>query len=718
MLFLFYLSIFRYQISWQADIDIDNDNSKIIYKKIKKIYKLLHIISLISLKSYLDKVINLEDLELILKMLVLFSINNHKNLDIKEKSNIENIMYLKECIGIIRIIYKDKSSKEEQNLLINILKYINDNICLSDNNNNEKIVLNYTNRFYLINNDHNTTQLLKLMLIIYKINNPDINNAYFDLISNIYCFQFKYNNFFWPLYSYLEPLLVNIDKKSYSEISKEISFPKFQLNLINYLTEKEKIIIKEHPLILKNGFYFGEKSNNGIISEIGTIPPNCIITFGFKLIINKNEPKRQEYILVQFKSKKENKPALLKISICNRSDRYYFSLFTQNKTEYDRTEIVPNKYYIFSLHFKNFKWNIRYYCDELPQQIFFELHKTINFPPKDEALILCVGCDLVINNNKIKDESNSYMFNSFKNQFTGFIGDFHIINSEGFELINDDLGGIISKKEDKGKEIDLQDIIVNLKGRYGNAVIKSIYEQYGLDEYITTNIDEIQKLEIRINDPTYFKSYINKERIKYRIIDNVFLYISAYNFKLIDYMDNIDYLNYDNLYYEKGKELRCIKKEYQYVNNFRSKREDIKHKILVINTKLFNCNFNVFENRSTFLKFYEEDGIFYLILILEYYYQILYKINHNINNDNDENNIIKKEEILNLIEKNIYDILIFFKKAMQFNIKNYKITLFYYQINVVIKEYILIRNINEKTLSLLLDFLNTHHIKSKEEINN
>ena len=105
VLFLFYLIIFHNQISLQEkkvqiSLQGENDNNKKeiidIYKKIKKLYNLLHIISLIFSKSYLDKVINLEDLEILLKILVLFTINNHSNLDIKRKSNIENIMYLKE----------------------------------------------------------------------------------------------------------------------------------------------------------------------------------------------------------------------------------------------------------------------------------------------------------------------------------------------------------------------------------------------------------------------------------------------------------------------------------------------------------------------------------------------------------------------------------------------------------------------------------------------
>ena len=41
-------------------------------------------------------------------------------------------MYLKECLKIIKIIFNKDSNKEEENFLINIFKYINNNICYID----------------------------------------------------------------------------------------------------------------------------------------------------------------------------------------------------------------------------------------------------------------------------------------------------------------------------------------------------------------------------------------------------------------------------------------------------------------------------------------------------------------------------------------------------------------------------------------------------------
>ena len=71
------------------------------------------------------------------------------------------------------------------------------------------------------------------------------------------------------------------------------------------------------------------------------------------------------------------------------------------------------------------------------------------------------------------------------------------------------------------------------------------------------------------------------------------------------------------------------------------------------------------ENTSSLIKFIEEDGIFNMILILEYYYQILFKISKDVLGDNKSDNIIlssELSEIIKIIEKGIEDYLDFFLK--------------------------------------------------------
>ena len=724
LFFLIYVIIFYFHISLGNNSEIDPKNKYLI---IKLLYNILKKITSITSKFYSDKLLDIEQLEIIIKTLIIFSVNNSYNIDIKKKNYLKNIMYLKESLKIIKLIYCNNSSKEEQNLLLNIIKYINTIICYLDFNNN---IINYTNKIYLLNNDNKSTNFLSLMDIIFKINNEDINKAYFDLVSNIYNFQFNYHNFNWPFYKMLEPLLVNINTKNYTEILNEVSYPNFQLNFIRHLSNNEKNILEKNPFILKNGFYFGENSkNSGIIAFIDKMQDHFILNFGFKLMSSNEQIKNNEFILLQFKNINDNK-AQLKISIIKEMDKYNLKLINHKNVEKYICDIIPYEYYVFSLQFKDSNLYVSYTKDNLEPK-YFEVPK-INYKFNNN-LLLCVGCEIEINKNN-KDKSFNYIFDT---RFTGFFGDIQIISNKSFKQENLPINfkysnikrGKIDKKDKKElKKIDvyfLQRNFINLKGKYGQSIIKSILNQQRFNECIISNIeDSTKKINNQDDEEDFFRALFINEDINdkkvFKMIDNVVLYISSYNFKLINYMDSIDYLNYDDCYYEKEKNLNEIKKEYQFLNNYKIKRSNYNNKTVMINRKLFDCNFNVFENKSGLINFIEQDGIFYFILILEYYYQIIYKICLDIfeldkNNNKENNNIILSEEqklIINLIEKGIENLLsLFYKKIIcsEINLKFYLTRLFYYQLNVVLKQFILIQNINDNIYNSLIDLLEYYH---------
>ena len=729
---LIHMIIFIIKIDFKRK-NYDEESDKNIQFFNKKIFYFLELISTFISKLYLDKAIDINSLEMTFKIFILFTIND--NLEIKEKNDIENIVYLKECLKIINIIYKNKSSEKEQNLLINIFEYMNNNICYKDKDNK---FMNYTNKIYLLNNDNNITKLISLMKLIYEINNSNLTKQYFEFLSNIYFFQFNYNNLNWPLYQLIEPLLVNIDKKEYMIIEKEISFPLFLITFIRHLFKKERIYINEHSCILKNGFYFGEnnKIQSGIIAEMDNLQDNCILTFGFKLIIK--DRKDEEHIIFQFKSI-NNIKTQLKISILNINNINYLTIIDNKNNEENICKIIEEKYYIFSIQIKGTSFYVNFCYDNS------EKHEHIEIPKMSFKLVkvyLCVGCDIEKKEKNSKDKSIHNNFN-YINKFTGFIGDIHIINTKSFR----------DKKDDR---YFLQRNFLNLCGRYGHTIVKSIIGQQNLDEYIYSNLEELtskNKMISKEEKEDIFKIYIQKGNNKlYKIIDNIALFISSLNFKLIDYLDDVDYKNYDNKYYEKKKYLKEKKKEFQYYNNFRIKSNNLKPMILEINTKLFNCKFNAFENKSGIIKFIEEDGIFFLLLILEYYYQVIFRIskeylgktknnvddkyneksyiNEKIINDDKMNNLNEEEnaeindiysfnalskeqnKILEYISNGVKNILLFFLKErinLNFYVKYYKSALFFYQINIVLKQYLLIKDLDSKIYQILLNYLETYH---------
>ena len=172
IILLIYLSIFINQISIQNNLIFAPFEK---YFFIKKLYNLLNIMSSIVSKLYKDKIINIEELDVLLKLLIIFTMNNeYKNL--KENNDIKNFMYFKECLNIIFITFNEESNEFEQKFLIDIFNYINNNICFRDKGN---ININYTNKFYLLNNDYKTTKLIKLFNTIYLSNNGDLTKIFF-----------------------------------------------------------------------------------------------------------------------------------------------------------------------------------------------------------------------------------------------------------------------------------------------------------------------------------------------------------------------------------------------------------------------------------------------------------------------------------------------------------------------------------------------------------
>ena len=691
---LIYLMIFKYHISIPKPSNFDLSNK---FLKIKKLYNFLKIMSSITSKFYLGKIIDISELRIILKMLIIFSIND-TDTDIKVNADFINLMYFKECINIILIIFNGNPNEIEKQFLIDIFNYINCNICFRDK---DKMNLNYTNKYYMLHNDNKTTKLIKLMYFIYKIDNIDLIKIYFEFLINIYYFQYSYNNLNWDLYVQIQPLLENIQEKDYKTILKEISFPQFQFNFLKNLWSKEREFIRNNDLIFKNAFYFsGKQPNSGIIADIGKIKDHFLLSFGFNLIIT--DIPINEYIIFQIKNYEQK--VQLKVSI-SKNDEGYFLGIIDSRLKKDGLrwtfKINTNHYYIFILSVKKGKnINVSYFKENQ----FFEEPKEVKIKEmKTSNLLLCVGCEI----QKIDMKSNLIHDNyAIKNMFTGFIGDIFMINTYSYK-----------------DKFSLQKNILNLKGKYGYTLLKSVWDQKSLDEYTTSNLDKtIKNINTFDDDDNLFKKKYSEKR-KFKIIENTEVYVNSSNFRLVEYLDNIDYMNYDNNYNKLEKLSAKVKKENQYLNNLRTKESESEKKIIELGSSLFNCNFNYVENTSGLIKFIEEDGIFYMLLIFEYYYQILFKISKDVFENAKDDNIIlsyEQNEIIKTIEKGIEDYLEFFNKKIKdtnFNIKSYKKILFFYQVNVVIKQFILLKNINNNIYDLLIDYLKRYQIFLKQFIN-
>ena len=693
ILLLIYLMIYRNHISILNDREIKTDKKYLIIKNLNGLLKRM---TPILAKIYIDKIFNLDELEILLKMLIIFTVNDNYK-EIKDNNDIKNVMYLKECLNILQITFNEKPSENEQKFLINIFTYINNNIFYR---NKENTIFNYTNKIYMLHNDCKTTKIINLMNFIHKIDNENLTKIYYEILSNIYYFQYSYNDFIWNLYELIEPLLKNIKVKEYQTLLKEISFPEYQFNFIRHLIAKERDIIKNNSFIFKNAFYFsGKQQNSGIVTDIGTIGDHFLLAFGFNFITTNEEKK--EYIIFQFINYEYT--VQLKASIFrNQNNEFYLHLIdsTMNIDKHTpKIMINPNYYYCFIIIYnKKSKKNINLFY--FKKKAYFEEAFKIK-EIKTSNLFLTVGCDIEKNEpgkNSIDGNRKYKIINSY----SGFIGDIFAINLKTYK-----------------EKYHLEKNILDLKGKYGHTIVKSLLEQKYLNEFVISNLDKASKSLTNLSEEelkkNIFKQLIRDEQKSFKIIDNIELHVNPLNFRLVEYLDNIDYMNYDNKYHKKEVLISKIKKEQQYFNNFRTNKleTDVSNinKTIEIGSSLFNCNFNYVENTSSLVKFVEEDGIFYIYLIFEYYYQVLFRICKDVLTK--ENIALSKEQndILNIIETGIQNYSLFFMKKIlgsNFNIKEYKITLFFYQLNIVVKQYVLLKPVNDNLYQIFIQFFNQY----------
>ena len=191
-------------------------------------------------------------------------------------------------------------------------------------------------------------------------------------------------------------------------------------------------------------------------------------------------------------------------------------------------------------------------------------------------------------------------------------------------------------------------------------------------------------------------------------MESIKVLISPNSFRLVEYKDEIDYLNLENDYeaYENFKKQNKSFRQ-NYLNYKQSQNDEKKIEIF---TSFFNNRFHIFENTITIEEFIKYDGLHYLCLILEYYYQILCKLNESNNNQNKESNIDIKA-IYERIENNIYDLFEFFvdRIIVYENLcENFikEINHFLYQIVITIKKYMMFNFLNKKYFNLILSLLN------------
>ena len=668
---------FIFNIVKQNKINKNNEpsNRYLIYELLNNT---LYIIGLL----YLNDTINDDYYELFLKYLLIFSMEMPKNpmgIQLKEKYEINNIIIFKSCINLIEIVFnklfliqKELTQRQEE-IINNIILFIKEKMLDSLDKQNRTA---YINKIFLSKNDYKNILLIDLIFIISKIKSKSMTNLFIDLLTSIYSFSFNYENIMRPILKQLEPLIVNINNKSINQLNEEINISDFSLSLIDELKNKENQILINHSCFLKKGFYFGNPES-GLVCDFNSLNNEFVIFFGFRL--EKNEKK--EITLFEIKYNKDNSNQLKFFLKNNGNDNY--EMFAEDKNaqlQSLKININAGINYIFSIHFKigglmhQTSIKVNYIKDNKNNKEDLKGDKKEikikNFRTEDFSIYF--GCDI---NNTGQD--------LIINKFRGYIGDIIILNGANFKNLYDN--------------IEIDNLLFNLKGNYSDILSLSA---------------EIQEYNIFFNNKNNSPKFIEiKEKIKSfgenenTLFDAIRIINSNY-FNIVKYEDNIDYLESKKKNFDIEKNKTFIKKKYFDCRIKSDSSEDIR--AIKIYTSIFDKNFHIFDNKLTISEFIKYDGIDYLSLLIEYYYQILCHISLN-KNIYEKINLEETKKIINMKIGN--NLEFFYNNIIQNKLINDidldKISKYICQIAITIIKFIESYILNIETIKCLVNILNT-----------
>ena len=646
-------------------------------------------------KLYINKNIEDESFELLLKFLILLSITKSIDKEFNERDELINYKYFNSCINLIKLVFNNlfelqkQYTENQEKMINNIILFINDTIL---NYINKPDHISYINKVYLMNNDYKTSLLIDLYFIISKTKCKDITNNFINLLVNIYIFSFKYKNIMRPMAKLLNQLFININKKTVKQINDELNLSDFSLLFIDSLINKEKEILKKNSCFIKQGFYLGSEVS-GLACDYTSFENEFTILFGFRLESNELD----EITLFQILNVKEQ-TTFIKFYLRKTQNTNSYEMFVGDKKESEY------KLRIFINHGKNYIMAIYFKVGGLVQSTTIKTIyiKDDNRKDKKEYDVeLKNGMDLKLKN--IKSDNISMVFgcdldfmedDKIINKFRGFIGDIIILNRKNIKNT-----GIC------GKDDEFSKILLSFEGNYRD-ILSILGESY---DYIFAgdNNNNLKLYELR---EKIKNCYENENKMS----DTIKSIISSNAFQLIEYRDEMEYNNkIKNDNYNEESNTIHIKKKYIDLKVKSDILED--NKQIKIYNSYFDKNFHIFKNELTLKQFINCGGIDYLSLLMEYYYQILTHI-YTIKNENNENEI---KLICKRINQKLTNIMTFFYQNIiknNIDLNNDQINKYFYQTTITLTKFMDLDILNKDIIYCLFDISN--YLFSLEENSN
>ena len=610
--FLIVWCVFLFQNHTKKQINNESDDNYFIRKKLgyKANFKNLEFTTKLLTKFYKQKIFNLNQIEIFLRLLIVLSINEKEISKILEdnnekKKNIKNFTFLKSSLNLLKEIFlykKDYLNKEEEIVLNNYLKFFNKYI-FQNNIPNQYLFFEIISKNIINLND----------LIIIQKNFHEKNFEYeknlFNLFFNIFKLKLTYSNLMHFFinniknnFIYLERIFNNNKTNFEKKIESLLNHTNFSLNYFEQSIAEENLNNSNDIL---NGFYF-KKQNSCLYVDCTIHSKKNFLLFSFNFM---GDDIKKTYTIIEFynvilekdKIKKIYFSFVLKYLLKDGMFKLFIEKSDNKNNIETNIEIKQNINYFFKVCIENKNNKIHYLEDKSKEIKIIDIENFYNYDTYNYNII--VGAKF---NKKIEAsaEKENYL-NNLNNTFDTFEGK---------------IGTIILS----GKNSIFKD---KFNQKYENILLEHFQEEI------------YKNLYLLISSRSFIKSISNEK------FDNIFL--------KIDYDKKIEknhYYCYENMEYS-------IKPNYYKYSNYLSIEikdcQGIKDKIIKISDFTnFDENFFPFQNNFTFEQFFSCDGMNYLILLLEFYYQLICKL---VKCEIKENNKINKK--ISLILNNIFSFL-------------------------------------------------------------
>ena len=588
------LSVFYYYSCLKKKVDIKDKN-----KLFQANYTAINMLTLTLIKLYQSQFLDINDLMFFSKLFILLSISNIKTNDISN-STIKLFLFLKCSVIII------------QNIAFNSDKIIHNFMFDETIANAFKAYLTFFTKTLLINNEHNIfllqryekdyLQLFSFINILRYINDDTerkkLQNCIIDFLSKIYQFNFSYSNVMLPFVEQMKEIFINNSTKTKEDLYRDTSIADYSICYINSLIEKENQIISKDENLADNAVYLSGKHSPIIISEFEFKMKSCLI-FSFNLSPLYNILK-DNYVLISIQ---ENENFLLKLSIKKNKNTYSLNIETKDKLIQTSIEIFPYVTYILCISLQDSKVIIDY---SFSNKIMKKEIKISKFSSKEKK-IMCIGC-----------ETNGDSITTFE----GYFGS--LIYIEPFKY-----------------NADFIRFVFLLKGRYENIITLLKYDNTFTNNYIG------------VNDRNYFEVveriklfYLKEPKLLSDILKNIQFCFSSRRLQFKGYENEIiPFINYN----KKTSQKEDVSKSFTSLStvssshsllinneNYSTKRlniySELNDNVKFTCNKYFNKNFHSITNKQTLFAFIDNDGLSFISLQLEYYYQILSRLNCYENN--------------------------------------------------------------------------------------